>query len=133
MRAPRQPILARMAPDRAKPSRAPREPEPTGAAPAVHSGHKRILRNVLGFLVLLLGIAGLVLPFLQGVLMIVAGLAMIDLPIKHRAHVLLLRWRWYQAVARRHAAVHARWHAWREARKDARAADAKVSSRRPRD
>lgn len=77
---------------------------------------RRVLRNGFGVLLLLLGIVGLVLPFLQGVLMIVAGLALIDVPQKRRAHEWLLRWRWYQALARRHAAVHERWRAWRAKR-----------------
>ncbi len=38
---------------------------------------KRIIKIVTGFTVLLIGIAGLFLPFLQGILMIVAGLAIL--------------------------------------------------------
>jgi hypothetical protein len=38
---------------------------------------KRIIKLVTGFTVLLIGIAGLFLPFLQGILMIVAGLAIL--------------------------------------------------------
>lgn len=74
---------------------------------------RRVVRNVFGVVLLLLGIVGLVLPFLQGVLMIVAGLALIDVPQKQRAHAWLLRFRWYQAIARRHAALHERYRAWR--------------------
>src|SRR5689334_10542885 len=40
-------------------------------------------RNVMGFLLILLGIAMLVLPG-QGILTILVGLALVDLPIKHR-------------------------------------------------
>jgi uncharacterized membrane protein YbaN (DUF454 family) len=79
---------------------------------------KRVIRNALGVVLLLLGIAGLVLPILQGWLMILVALSLIDLPIKHRAHVWLLRWRWYQAIAKRHDAAWERWHAFRQHRRD---------------
>jgi len=81
---------------------------------------KRLVRNGLGVVLLLLGIAGLVLPILQGWLMILVALSLIDLPIKHRAHVWLLRWKWYQAIAKRHDAAWDKWHAFRQRRREAK-------------
>jgi uncharacterized membrane protein YbaN (DUF454 family) len=78
---------------------------------------KRIVRNGLGIVLLLLGIAGLVLPILQGWLMILVALSLIDLPIKHRAHVWLMRWRWYQKLAEKHEAAWAKLHALRDKRR----------------
>lgn len=78
---------------------------------------KRLVRNGLGIVLLLLGIAGLVLPILQGWLMILVALSLIDLPIKHRAHVWLLRWRWYQKVAEKHEAAWAKLRALRKKRR----------------
>jgi uncharacterized membrane protein YbaN (DUF454 family) len=67
---------------------------------------KRILRNVAGFSLLLLGIVGLFLPFLQGILFIVLGLSLIDVPAKHRLHRWLRgRWRCYRAIAVRYMRV----------------------------
>ena len=63
-------------------------PKPT------HPPLQRILRNTGGLLLVLLGIVGLFLPFLQGILFIVLGLALIDVPQKHRLH------RWLQARSR---------------------------------
>lgn len=74
---------------------------------------KRLVRNGLGIVLLLLGIAGLVLPILQGWLMILVALSLIDLPIKHRAHVWLLRWRWYQKLAEKHEVAWAKLRAFR--------------------
>lgn len=39
---------------------------------------KKLLRNVGGSVLIVLGVAGLFLPFLQGVLLILAGVAMLD-------------------------------------------------------
>ncbi len=80
---------------------------------------KRLVRNGLGIVLLLLGFAGLVLPILQGWLMILVALSLIDLPIKHRAHVWLLRWRWYQKVAEKHEAAWAKLRAFRNRRRRA--------------
>lgn len=76
------------------------------------------MRNVAGVLLVLLGIVGLVLPFLQGVLFLVIGLAMIDLPIKHRLHLRLMKWGWYRKLAAHHEHWWKKWHA-RRARKRA--------------
>ena len=63
----------------------------------------RALRNIAGFALVALGIVGLVTPFLQGILFIVLGLTLIDLPIKHRLHVWLGdRFRTYRWVAIKH-------------------------------
>ncbi len=64
---------------------------------------KRVLRNVTGFALILLGIVGLVLPILQGILFIVLGLGLIDILAKRRLH----RWlsgksRLYRWVALQH-------------------------------
>jgi UPF0716 family protein affecting phage T7 exclusion len=48
---------------------------------------KKIARNVLGALLIIAGIAMLVLPG-QGILTILVGLSIVDLPIKHR----IMRW-----------------------------------------
>jgi hypothetical protein len=77
----------------------------------------RFVRNGFGVLMLLAGIAGLVLPILQGWLMILIGLSLIDLPIKHRAHVYLLRLRWYRWIARKHDAAWVQWHDYRKRRR----------------
>jgi uncharacterized membrane protein HdeD (DUF308 family) len=47
---------------------------------------KRVVRLVLGVLLLVLGVGGLFLPFLQGVLLIVAGFAVLgdEIPIVAR-------------------------------------------------
>jgi len=39
---------------------------------------KKLLRNVGGACLIVVGVAGLFLPFLQGVLLILAGVAMLD-------------------------------------------------------
>jgi hypothetical protein len=44
-------------------------PGPTG---------KKLLRNVGGSCLIVVGVAGLFLPFLQGILLILAGVAMLD-------------------------------------------------------
>ena len=63
----------------------------------------RVLRNIAGFALVLLGVVGLVAPVLQGILFIVLGLALIDLPIKHRSHVwLATRSRTYRWIALKH-------------------------------
>ncbi|MBN9165147.1 MAG: hypothetical protein BGO98_16330 [Myxococcales bacterium 68-20] len=56
-------------------------------APPKHSLPKMIARNVLGFILVAAGIAMLVLPG-QGVLTILLGLSIIDLPIRQR----VFRW-----------------------------------------
>jgi len=63
----------------------------------------RIARIVAGVLLVVLGIIGLVLPFLQGILFIVAGLGLlsVDIPAVRRWRVRLLR-RLRQWRARRH-------------------------------
>ena len=83
--------------------------EPTPTTEPTRDLGARILRNSLGLLLLLLGIAGLFLPFLQGILMIGIGLLFIDLPIKGKAHRWLMRYGWYQKVARQHDKLLAGW------------------------
>lgn len=55
---------------------------PGSATPPRRWGFLRVLRIAAGFLLLTLGVIGLFLPILQGVLMILAGLAVLgkDLP-----------------------------------------------------
>jgi hypothetical protein len=55
--------------------------------PPQHALLKKIARNVLGALLIIAGIAMLVLPG-QGILTILVGLSIVDLPIKHR----IMRW-----------------------------------------
>ena len=55
--------------------------------PPKHSLPKMIARNVLGFILIAAGIAMLVLPG-QGVLTILLGLSIVDLPIRQR----VFRW-----------------------------------------
>ena len=55
--------------------------------PPKHSLPKKIVRNVLGFALIAAGIAMLVLPG-QGILTILIGLSIVDLPVKHR----IMRW-----------------------------------------
>ena len=63
----------------------------------------RVLRNLGGLALVALGIVGLVTPFLQGILFIVLGLALIDLPIKHRIHLWLgNRYGPYRWIALKH-------------------------------
>jgi hypothetical protein len=83
------------------------EPPPEPSKPL--SPGNRVLRNVAGALLLLAGITDLFLPILQGVLMIVGGLLLIDLPIKGKAHRWLLRYAFYRRLAQRHDALLARW------------------------
>ena len=47
---------------------------------------KKILRHIFGWTFIVLGIAGLFLPFLQGILFIVAGVSILspDIPLFHR-------------------------------------------------
>ena len=62
----------------------------------------RVLRNIAGFVLVLLGVVGLVAPG-PGILFIVLGLALIDVPIKHRSHVWLgKRSRAYRWIALKH-------------------------------
>ena len=46
----------------------------------------RVLRNLSGVLLILLGVVSGFLPILQGWIFIVLGLGFIDHPLKHRAH-----------------------------------------------
>ncbi len=69
----------------------------------------RVLRNVGGVLLLLLGVVGLFLPVLQGVLFLVLGLALIDVPQKRQLHRWLQRYRWYRWIATRHHAIRRAW------------------------
>jgi uncharacterized membrane protein YbaN (DUF454 family) len=84
--------------------------------PKRHGRHPviRVLRNIGGVLLVLLGIVGLVLPFLQGILFLVMGLALIDVPQKQAAHRWLQRFGWYRWLARKHHAV---WRAWKRRRR----------------
>lgn len=71
--------------------------------PHDHPPLKRLLRNIAGIVLVLLGIVGLFVPVMQGLLFLVLGLALIDLPVKHRAHeALKARFRAYRWVAMRH-------------------------------
>ena len=64
----------------------------------------RIARNAAGLVLIALGIVGLFLPFLQGILFLVLGIGLVDLEVKHRAHVWLRRrYRCYRGVALRYA------------------------------
>ena len=58
-------------------------------APRPHSVLLRVLRNVLGVLLVLLGIAMLLLPG-QGLLTLLVGLLLVDVPGKHQLVVRLL-------------------------------------------
>jgi uncharacterized membrane protein YbaN (DUF454 family) len=81
----------------------------------------RVLRNTAGLLLLLLGVVGLVLPVLQGVLFLVGGLALIDLPIKGKAHRWLMRFAFYRRIHKKHDQLLARWRDWygkRRAKRD---------------
>ena len=65
---------------------------------------------IAGVLILILGVVGLFLPFLQGILFLMIGLALIDLPIKHRAHrSLRQRYRWYRGLSLRYMQFKRRW------------------------
>ncbi len=66
----------------------------------------RVVRNAGGVLLLLLGVVGLFLPILQGVVMIVLGLGLVDIEAKHTLHRWLRRrWRCYRSIALRHQRV----------------------------
>ena len=96
----------------------PRSDPPPAPPPPPPGLTARVLRNTAGVLLLVSGFVGLFLPILQGILMMVGGLALIDLPIKGKAHRWLLRFAWYRSLANRHAAWLAR---WRRLRADKRA------------
>jgi hypothetical protein len=66
-------------------------PAPTAAV--------RWLRNGAGVLLLFAGLGGLFLPILQTLLLIAAGLWLIDLPLKQRAHRALLAFGWYRRLS----------------------------------
>lgn len=73
--------------------------------PHAHPPLKRLVRNTCGIVLVLLGVIGLFVPVMQGLLFLVLGLALIDLPVKHRAHeALKARFRAYRWVAMRHHA-----------------------------
>jgi len=55
--------------------------------PPKHSLVHKIARNVLGFALIAAGLAMLVLPG-QGIITVIIGLSIVDLPIKHR----IVRW-----------------------------------------
>jgi hypothetical protein len=55
--------------------------------PPNHPLPKKIARNLLGFTLIAAGIAMLVLPG-QGIITVLIGLSIVDLPIKHR----IVRW-----------------------------------------
>jgi uncharacterized membrane protein YbaN (DUF454 family) len=78
----------------------------------------RVLRNIGGVLLVLLGVLGLFLPILQGILFLVLGLALIDVPQKQKAHRWLMRYGWYRWLAKKH---HAAWRAWKRRRQRRRA------------
>ncbi len=80
-------------------------------------------RNVAGVLILILGVVGLFLPFLQGILFLMIGLALIDLPIKHRAHrSLRQRYRWYRGLSLRYMQFKRRWRQRRARQRELRRA-----------
>ena len=55
---------------------------------------KRLIRVIAGILLIILGIAGLFLPFLQGILLIVAGLLILEYPpITRLVHKLKEKWK----------------------------------------
>lgn len=83
------------------------EPAPEPSKPL--SEGNRALRNVAGAVLLCAGVASLFLPILQGLLMIVCGLALIDLPIKGAAHRWLLRYPAYRWLAHRQGELLTRW------------------------
>jgi hypothetical protein len=69
-----------------------------------------------------LGIVGLVLPILQGVLFLVLGLSLIDVPLKHRIHVALRRrFRCYRWIALRYRHMQRRLRRRRARRRERRA------------
>ncbi len=69
---------------------------------------KKILRNVGGTIVILLGIAGLFLPFLQGIALIVAGFLMLDFEGKDEILLRIREHRWTRRLAERLSRVRAR-------------------------
>lgn len=83
--------------------------DPSPTQPPPRNRTRRVLRNAAGLLLLLAGIAGLFLPFVQGILLMIGGLAMIDLPIKGQIHRRLTRYRWYQRLNRKHDAWRQTW------------------------
>lgn len=68
---------------------------------------KRALTTVAGVVLIVLGIPGLVLPFLQGVLMIVAGLVLLSSSSPRVRHAL-------ETLRERHPALDRRISWWRE-------------------
>lgn len=55
---------------------------------------KRLIRITIGILLIILGIIGLFLPFLQGILLIVAGLLILEYPpITKFVHKLKEKWK----------------------------------------
>jgi uncharacterized membrane protein HdeD (DUF308 family) len=72
-------------------------PEPnTAPGSATPPWRVRQLRNLIGIALLVSALAGVLLPLLQGVLMVLAGVLLIDLPVKQRAHRWLLRFAPYE-------------------------------------
>lgn len=59
---------------------------------------KKIFRKTIGIMLIVLGIAGLFLPILQGVLLIIAGLFFLEYePINRLIHRLKERWSEWRA------------------------------------
>jgi hypothetical protein len=82
--------------------------EPNDVPPA-QTAALRWLRNGAGALLLLAGLGGLFLPILQTLLLIAAGLWLIDLPLKRQAHRALLAFGWYRRLSASVADLQRRW------------------------
>lgn len=78
---------------------------------------KRIVRNVAGFLLVLLGIVSGFLPILQGWLFILIGIGLIDIPAKRRLHEWCKRFSWYRAISLRYMRFKRHMHKKREERR----------------
>jgi hypothetical protein len=66
---------------------------------AVRARTKKILRNIAGTIVILVGIAGLFLPFLQGIALIVAGFLMLDFERKDEIVLRVREHHWTRRLA----------------------------------
>ena len=82
-------------------------PDPDPQPPEDRDVSVRVLRNTAGILLLLAALVGLVLPILQWLLILAIAIALIDLPIKSRAHRGLMRYGWYRKLA-------GTWHRWQD-------------------
>ena len=87
-------------------TRRPPRPRMTQRHPIVH-----VLRNIAGTVLVLLGVLGLFLPFLQGVLFLVLGLGLIDHPLKRRAH------HWFRHRFPPYRAIALRYMRWKRQRR----------------